>query len=161
LRRPLPRRRVDVEGRHHPVDQADAQRTVRVEGAPREDQVFRARWADQPSQPLRAARPGDHTEQDFRLADLGILGADTHIGGQREFAAAAERIASDRRDDRLGNRRHRRECRVQRLDASHHVGVAHGGHLFDVGSGGERARAAVEDDSPDVAPPRGLDGHLM
>ena len=60
---------------------------------------------DQAGQPLGAAGAGDDAEQDLRLAEHGVLGGEADVGAQRELAAAAERVAGDRRDDRLGDPR--------------------------------------------------------
>ena len=74
-----------------------------------EDQVLGPGRADQPGQPLGAAGAGDQAEQDLRLAELGVLGGDPEVGAQRQLAAAAQRVAGDRGDHRLGDPGHRGE----------------------------------------------------
>ena len=58
---------------------------------------------DQPGQPLGAAGARDDAEQDLRLAEGRVVGGDPDVGAQRELAAAAERVAGHRGDDRLGD----------------------------------------------------------
>ena len=62
---------------------------------------------DQPGEPLGAAGAGDDPEQDLGLAEHGVVGGEPDVGAQRQLAAAAERVAGDRGDDRLGDPGHR------------------------------------------------------
>ena len=96
-----------ASGRDHPVDQADRQRLVGLDEPAGEDQVLGLAGADQPGEPLGAAGAGDDAEQDLGLAEHGVLGGEPDVGAQRELAAAAERVAGDRGDDRLGDLRDR------------------------------------------------------
>ena len=61
----------------------------------------RAAAADQPRQPLRAGVAGDDAEIDLRLAEARGVGGDPDRAGHRQLAAAAEREAVDRGNDRL------------------------------------------------------------
>ena len=94
--------------------------------------------------------PGDDPEQDLRLAEGGVVGRDADVGAERELAAAAEGVAVDRRDDRLGDPRDRGERRLQAAGALDHVGVGHVGHLLDVRPGREDALAAPHHHGLDV-----------
>ena len=88
--------------RHHLVHQADLQRLGGVDHPAAEHDVLGPGRADQAGQPLRPAGPGDDAEQDLGLADPGPLPRDPEVGGQRELQAAAQRVAGDRGDHRLG-----------------------------------------------------------
>ena len=85
------------------VDQADRQRLVGLDEPAGEDQVLGPARADQAGQPLGAAGARDDAEQHLGLAERGVVGGDPDVGAQRELAAAAERVAGDRRDDGLGD----------------------------------------------------------
>ena len=50
--------------------------------------------------------PGMNAELDLRLAELGGVGGENEIAHHRQLAAAAEREARDRRDERLARARH-------------------------------------------------------
>ncbi len=94
---------------------------------------------------------------DLRHADLGALAQHPEVGGQRELEAAAERVAGDRGDDRLGQPGDDREGLLQRRPPATHLGVGQLGHLLDVGAGGEHPLAAVEHDRAHVVAVAGLD----
>ena len=64
-------------------------------------QLQRLALADEPRQPLRAGVAGDQAEIDFRLSELRGVGGEPQRAGHRQLAAAAERVAVDRGDDRL------------------------------------------------------------
>ena len=81
---------------------------------------------------------------------LALSRADPEVGAQRQLAAAAERVAGDRRDHRLRDPGDRGERRLQRARPVDHVGVGHGRHLLDVGAGGEHLLPAVEHHGGDV-----------
>ena len=155
---PRPGQRLVVHrlGRHHLVDQADRERLVGLHEPAGEDQVLGLAGPDQPGQPLGAAGAGDDAEQDLGLAQHRVVGRDPDVGAQRELAAAAERVAGDRGDDRLRDPRHGGERRLQRAGALDHVGVRHVGHLLDVRARGEDPLAAVHDDGLDVVALGGL-----
>ncbi len=71
-----------------------------------------SRGAAQPRQPLRAAGAGNDAEQHFRLADLGARHRDAVVAGHRELETAAERVAVNGRDQRLGRILERHQARV-------------------------------------------------
>jgi hypothetical protein len=54
----------------------------------------------------------NESEQDFRLPDLRVLGRDPEVTGLRDLEPAAERVAVQRRDQRLGRILHALEERV-------------------------------------------------
>ena len=113
---------VDLGVRHDLVGEPDRQRLGGGHLPAGEDQVLRLRRADQPRQPLRAARAGDDAEQDLRLADLRALAEHPEVGAQREFEPAAERVAGDGRDDRLGDVRDDVERGLERGRPLGHLG---------------------------------------
>jgi hypothetical protein len=57
--------------------------------------------ADQARQALRAAVAGKDAQLDFGLPEPGALRRNADRAGHRELATAAQRVAVDRRDDRL------------------------------------------------------------
>ena len=77
----------------------------RVHHAAGQDHVHRLGLADRARQPLRAADAGDDAELDLGLAELGVVGGDDDVAQHGELAAAAERKARHRRDDRLAGAR--------------------------------------------------------
>ena len=122
------------------VHQAEAQRLGGALALAGENHVERRPQADQPRQPLTAARAGDQPELHFGQAELGlgVVGGDPVVAGEGQLQAAAETGAVDRRDDRLG----------QGLDPAHHLlsleaqplrlGLGgERGELLDVGAGDE------------------------
>ncbi len=150
LRRPGHRLVVDLVGRHQLVGQPDAQRLLGTDEAAGEDDVLRAARTDQPGEPLRAAGARDDAEQDLRLAEGRVVGRDPDVGAQGQLAPAAEGVAGDRGDDRLGDPGHRGEGARQAGGALDHVRVGHVVHLLDVRTRGEDLLAAVDHDRLDV-----------
>ena len=67
-------------------------------------QLHRLGLADGAGQPLRAADARHDAELDLGLAELGRVGGEDDVAHHGELAAAAERVAGDRRDDRLAAR---------------------------------------------------------
>ena len=47
--------------------------------------------------------PGITPSSDLGLAERGVVGGEADVGAQGELAAAAQRVARDRGDDRLGD----------------------------------------------------------
>ena len=86
---------------HDAADEAGALGLGGIHHPAGEAQVHRLGFADRPRQPLRAADAGDGAERDLRLAEFRGVGGDDDVAHHRQFAAAAERIAADRRDRRL------------------------------------------------------------
>jgi hypothetical protein len=103
-----------------------------------------------------AARARDDAEQDLRLADLRAGAEHPEVGAQGELVAAAEGVAGDRGDDRLGAAGHLDEGVLQLATPGDHAGAVEPGHRLDVGAGGEDALPAVEDDGADVLALAGL-----
>ena len=94
---------VDLGVRHDLVGEPDRQGLGRGHVPAGEDEVLRPGGADQPRQPLRAARAGDDAEQDLRLADLRRLAEHPEVGAEGKLKPAAERVPGDGGDDRLGD----------------------------------------------------------
>ena len=82
-------RALGFDGVHHPAGQAH---------------LHRLGLADRAGEPLRSAHAGADAELDLGLAELGGVGGEDEVAHHRHLAAAAERIAGDRRDDRLARR---------------------------------------------------------
>ena len=55
---------------------------------------------------MRAASARYRTERDLGLAEARIVGGDDEVAHHRHLATAAQRIARDRRDDRLAHLAH-------------------------------------------------------
>ena len=112
---------------------------------PVEHVLHRPLLADHAGEALGAAAAGDDPERDLRLAEERRLGGDDHVAGERQLAAAAERVAGDRRDQR----------RLDRGDAAPEAGrrvverLGEGalGHRPDVGAGGEDLLGAGDHDA--------------
>ena len=107
----------------------------------------RLRLADEAGQPLRAAGAGDDAELDLGLAEFGGVGGEDEIAHHREFAAAAEREARHRGDDRLAQPRDVLPARDEVLEED--IGEALVLHLLDVGAGGEGLLRAGQHDRAD------------
>ncbi len=94
---------------------------------------------------------GDDPEQHLGLPELGVLGGEPDVGRQRQLAPAAERVAGDRGDDRLGDPRHRGHRGLHRAPRARPCRRSDSvGHLLDVVAGREDPLPAVEDDRPHV-----------
>ena len=117
-------RLVDRVVRHHLVHQADLQRLGRADHPAAEHDVLGPGRADQAGQPLRSAGPGDDAEQDLGLADPGPLPRDAEIGGEGELEPAAQRVAGDRGDHRLGQGGDQARGFLQPPGPQRHLGVA-------------------------------------
>ncbi len=120
-----------------------------VHHAAGQDQVHRLRLADRVRQPLRAADAGNDAELDFRLAEFGVVGGDDEIALHGKLAAAAERKAGDRGNDRLA--RLRDAVPGRREIAEEDVGEFLVRHLLDVGAGRKRLLRAGDDHAADIA----------
>ena len=75
----------------------------------------RGLYADQPRQPLRAARARQQADEQLGKADrrAGIVRQHAIVRGEGEFAAAAERKARDRRGDRFATGLQRAQAEAQ------------------------------------------------
>ena len=126
--------------RHHLVGQPDPQGLLGAHLTPGQAELLRPAGPDRSGQTLRTAATGDDAEQDLGLAEHGLLRHDAVVAGQRQFASAAECVATDRGDDEAGQR----GDRIQRVvepggDGGRLVGPA---ELGDVGARGEDPLAA-------------------
>jgi len=84
---PTPRRGGKLVRLDDLSNQADRQRAVSVDRVTGEQQLGRARRADQPRQALGAAPAGDDAELDLRLAEARGTRRDTDVACKRELAA--------------------------------------------------------------------------
>ena len=93
-------------GRHHLVDQPNAQGLRRREAAPLEEQRHRRPPAEQADQALRAAAARDQAQQHLRQADpvARVACHDAEVAGQRQLDTAARRVPRHGRDGGLGQR---------------------------------------------------------
>ena len=149
LRRELLRLGHQLRRRHDAVDEPDALGLARADRRAGQNQLHRPALPDEARQPLRAGVAGKDAEVDFGLAEPGGVGREPQRARHRELAAAAERVAVDRGDDRL----------AQVLDEIEHVLAGERvlaardrrlhRQLVDVGAGDERllARAGEDDDA--------------
>jgi hypothetical protein len=86
----------------HALHQADAQRLRGRDAHAGEDHLERLAASHEPRQPLRAAAARDDGQVDLGEPELRVFGGDADVAGQGQLEAAAEGVAADRRDDRLG-----------------------------------------------------------
>lgn len=103
---------------------------------------------------------GDQAEQDLRLAELCVVRGDPEVGAERQFAAAAQRIAGDGGDNGLGDTGDGREGVLQAPGPYDHRRMVHGLHLLDVRAGREHLLAAVQNHGPYVLAAGRLLGEL-
>ena len=137
-------RLVGVHGGH----QAPLGGLLRADGLSREDHLHGARLADGPDQPLRAASAGDRADGDLRLPELGGRAGQQDVALHGELAAAAEGEAADDADDGGADGVHPADVGQQAALVG--VGEGEGGHVLDVGAGGEGLLVAGEDDGANV-----------
>ena len=131
------------------VDEAEPLGLLGVDAAAGEHQLHRALLADHAREPLGAAAAGNDPERDLGLAELGRLGGDDQVAEQRELAAAAEREARDRRDQRRPAvaARRRQNAAAGWNSASWKVAL---GERADVGAGREHLVGAGDHDAADL-----------
>ena len=82
-------------------DEAPGERVGGGDALAAHDDVLRAAETDEPGEPLRPARAGDHPEPDLREAELRVVGGDAEVAGERKLEADAEAVAADPRDHGL------------------------------------------------------------
>ena len=133
--------------RNDVIDDARRQRSRRRHRLAVGRHVERKLRAREARQPLRAARAGNDAEQHFRLSDFRVFRRDAEMARLRDLEPAAERVAVDRRDERLRRVLHPPQQRVRaggplerivfRLQRVEH---------FDVRAGDERRSGADEHD---------------
>ncbi len=100
---------------------------------------------DQARQALRAAAARQDADQHFGQADLGARHGDAVVAGERVLEPAAERVAVDRRDDRLLALRPARRPDARRCRAAGALA-----ELADVRAGDEAAARADQHHRLDV-----------
>lgn len=98
---PALRRRQQLGGRHHLVDEAEFLAFLRRHLAAGQDHAHRLLDADLARQPVQTA--GQRRKANLGLGQRkdGIVRRDDQIAGQRDFETAAHRDAVDRRNHRL------------------------------------------------------------
>src|SRR5262249_34001641 len=84
--------------RHHPVDEADAERVLRQDRLPEVDELARPAESHAPDETLRAPEARDKAEVDLRLAEAYPFPGDQQIAGERQLEAAAQRDAVEGSD---------------------------------------------------------------
>ena len=131
------RRRVDV------LDEAALERLVGVDHAAGQDQLLGVADVGRAGEPLGAAPAGDDPEVDLGLAEVGVLGREPDVAGQRHLAAAAERVAVDGGDRRLAHRLEHVGDLLAELGVGARLERRLAVHLLDVGAGDERAVAGA------------------
>ena len=94
IRSPSARGPARVRRRDDVVDQPDLRPPARVDDVGREDQLLRARQADQPRQEPRASPVRNEPDLREDLAESGAVRGDDEIAAQREVAAGAHREPS-------------------------------------------------------------------
>ena len=128
---------------HH---QADGERLLGRDRIAEENHFFGFGRADQTRQSLRAAAAGKGADLYFRQTEARRLRGDAKIRGQRQLAAAAERITGHRGDHRL---RQRLDLVEQNLKLARVAvggfGVGVAAHLADVRAGAKNLVAAGDD----------------
>ena len=128
------------------IDEADAERFLRLDIAAGIDQFFCLSHADRADKALGSAKAGRDAEARFGLAEQCVFRSDADIAAQGQLAAAAEREAVDRRDDGHRQLLNLAEYRVAlRAERAAFVGC-HGAHGADIGTGDERFRARAGND---------------
>ena len=94
--------RLEQVARDDLVDEPGRFRVRRGDRLPVGAQPQREFHAGEPGQPLRAAGARNDAEQHLGLADAYVCGGDAEMTRHRDLVAAAERVAVDGGDDRLG-----------------------------------------------------------
>src|SRR5690606_5509363 len=84
------------------VDQADPSRFRSINHFPGKDELQRPARSHKPCEPLRATIPWNHTQADFRQAQLCALYGYPDMTSHGEFASSAQRKPVDGREHRLG-----------------------------------------------------------
>src|SRR3954454_2330251 len=100
--------------------------------------------ADDARQALSRAGARNDPEPEFRLAELRGIRSDAQIARERKLAAAAERIAVDRRDRRT--RKAVDLCEERRVDRGEPFIAAALADVVDVGPRDERGLTGAGDD---------------
>ena len=130
-------------GLDHLVDESDAQRFVGVDLTSAEDDVLRSRHADESRQPLRASTARDDAEEDLGLAEPRPGRGDAEVTGERELAAAAQRVTAHRGDRGAGDVG---DCGQRSQEQSADLlGLRRTTELADVRACGEHSVAAGHD----------------
>ena len=134
-----------IGGRHDAADEARALGLGGIHHPPGQAQIHRLGLADKARQALRPAGARHRAELDLGLAEARSVGGDDDVAHHRDLAAAAERKAGDRGDDRLAALRDPLPAagdEVFEID----LGIGLAGHLLDIGAGGKGLVVAGQND---------------
>ena len=131
--------------RIHGVDQAAAQRLLRLDVAGGIDQLLRHARADEPGQPLRAAKAGGDAQAGLRLAEDRGIGADPDVTAHGQLTAAAQRKAADGGNGGNGQRLQLAEHIVAQLAEGLTLRFGEGAHLRDICAGHKGLFSAAAD----------------
>ena len=145
---------VHRRGRHDPVDQADRSASSALTKRPVKMRSLALLGPTRRVSRCVPPAPGMTPSRISGCPRLRVVPRDPEVRAERQLAAAAERVAGDRGDDRLGDPGHRGERGLQVAGPRDHVGVRHVGHLLDVRAGREDLLAAVHDHGPHVVAAR-------
>ena len=138
----------EARGRHHPRHQSGALGLGGIHHASGQDQIHGLGLAERARQPLRSADSRKDAKLDLGLAELCRVGRDDEIALHGELAAAAQRKAGHRGNDRLA----RAPDHVPGGGEIVHEGIDRGlsRHLLDVGTGRERLLGAGDQHAADT-----------
>src|SRR5262245_581837 len=119
------------------MDEPDLERARRRDPAPEEDQLLGARLADEPRQPLGAARARHDAQPDLGEADLRALDEDSEVARERQLQPTAVGRAVHRRDRRLAELADAVDRARDRVDVRAGLGRGHATPLLEVGAGAD------------------------
>ena len=88
--------------RHDGVDEPHVERLLRVVLAAQEPDLLRLLRADEVAQQRRAEAAVERADARAGLAEARVVGGDRQVADEVQDVAAADRVAGDHRDDRLG-----------------------------------------------------------
>jgi hypothetical protein len=148
------RRRHQLGGAAHVIEDAPRQRLGRAERVPREYEFVGATLAHDAWQRRGAAHPWNDADLHFGKTEPGALHAIGEVSRKDHFQPAAIRIAVDGRDDRYGAFHHRPEGLLGNFVLMAPGLVGHALALFHVAPGAEGALAGPGHD--DTAHAAGL-----
>ena len=136
----------------HARDQTPALGGVRVDAPPAEDQLLGPRRPDQSWQELRPAAPRHDAAHDLRLGERRAPPGDDEVAVERQLQAAGQRVAVDRRDDRLAALHDCPERRLEDAVLGVPLRVRHALALLEVGARAERPLTGpAQHDRPHLA----------
>lgn len=148
--RPLECIGVDVIWCDHAIDDSHRMRLTCVDEPSGENQILRARRADQARQPLRPAGAGDDPQQYFWLTDFNVVTDDSQVATQGQLQTATQGVSRDGGDGRLSNGGNRVESILQAGRSFSYLLRIERSHFLDIGSSRENLRTTVDHDGTHV-----------